>query len=643
MRLLLFGEFQAICPRAQIISINSKKNRALLAVLGSSSQPMLSRDKAANLLWGDKGEELAKGALRQSLSVLRKELGAQSDIIILKDNQIGLNHELVRLDARQFVEFSSRDGDELALINALDIFKGQFLEDVGVLTDEFEQWLAWERQRVLQLAIATASRLCSLVAPGRRISAAQKLLSLDPLRESSHRIAMEAYWEAGETALAAQQYATCAKILKDEFGVVPSEKTQRLRNQIAVQRAISVGSAASDNLEEQLENSGQDSRLTVVVLPLRDLSQNLEYQFLAEGLSADISSALSKFRGLVVISANSAQTDKTRQIANSTNGNRIDSRFAVDGSLRRTANALRISIRLIETRTGQEIWGERYEFGLDQLPYTQDDIVRAIASTLEGRLASAVAGGSGWKGASSFKIYEQVLRARHLISTYSVNEAEKLLLDAVNREPNYAHAHSWLSMSRWLLFIDTLDDGFIRKSVENGKRAVEIDPDDSTCLAHYGLALLFSRQFELADVVTQKALERNLFDLLAIDVRANFLSRVGHATRAIELLQQARKFNPYPPSYYWESLAIAQLALGCYRECIATLQLMSRTYWWDDLYLAACHAGLGNLVEGQKHVLKAKEAKPDLNLHKFLLAEPFKRDKDAKAILDLLHEAGLQA
>ena len=86
-RLSLLGEFALSAPGGHVVAITGKKNRALLAVLALSPGQTMTRERLSSLLWGDRGEEQARNSLRQSLAVLRKELGPDGNKLILSHGE----------------------------------------------------------------------------------------------------------------------------------------------------------------------------------------------------------------------------------------------------------------------------------------------------------------------------------------------------------------------------------------------------------------------------------------------------------------------------------------------------------------------------------------------------------------------------
>ncbi len=197
------------------ISLSTRKNKGLLAILALSPARRATRERLCGLLWGDRGEEQARSSLRQSLAVLRKEIGeAEAQVILTKDDLVIL--QPIRTDVTELLALDSSD-DAAKIRAVVDKCHGDLLADTVVRDDAFESWLAIERRRVGDRMISLLERLTELEVGPPAIEAARRLVDLDPLREASHRAAMKVYHRAGETALALQQFETCKKTLLAEL------------------------------------------------------------------------------------------------------------------------------------------------------------------------------------------------------------------------------------------------------------------------------------------------------------------------------------------------------------------------------------------------------------------------------------------
>jgi len=160
LRLLIMGEFSVRSSDGEPVPISSKKNKALLAILALSPGQTVTREHLSSLLWGDHGEEQARNSLRQSLAVLRKELGPnEAQVIRTHDDVIALRTEGIAVDALDILNVT--DQRDLPLLRAAAaLYRGDLLADLALHDETFEEWLATERARLK----ASALRLFDLLA-----------------------------------------------------------------------------------------------------------------------------------------------------------------------------------------------------------------------------------------------------------------------------------------------------------------------------------------------------------------------------------------------------------------------------------------------------------------------------------------------
>jgi DNA-binding SARP family transcriptional activator len=184
IQLKLLGAFSLKLPDGTELQLSSKKNRAILAILALSPNGQATRDRLCELLWGDRAEEQARSSLRQSLAVLRKELGAIETLILQsRDENINLNKAGVTIDVIQFAKHvSAANLDSLRL--AAELYDGEILADTSLKDESFENWVGEQRRDLNERAIAMLEKLTELETGGARVTIAKRLLALDPLREA---------------------------------------------------------------------------------------------------------------------------------------------------------------------------------------------------------------------------------------------------------------------------------------------------------------------------------------------------------------------------------------------------------------------------------------------------------------------------
>jgi TolB-like protein/class 3 adenylate cyclase/Flp pilus assembly protein TadD len=132
-------------------------------------------------------------------------------------------------------------------------------------------------------------------------------------------------------------------------------------------------------------------RLSIVVLPFADLSANRDQQYLADGITEDLTTDLSRIRHLLVISRDSAFTYKDRPVNAKQIGRELGVRYVLEGSVQRSGNQVRVTAQLINAETDAHLWAERFDRDASDWFALQDEITRQIALALNSELVSAEA------------------------------------------------------------------------------------------------------------------------------------------------------------------------------------------------------------------------------------------------------------
>jgi adenylate cyclase len=441
--LALLGRFSAVGPEGTARTISAKKNRALLAVLALSPGMAATRERLAGLLWGDRPDEQARSSLRQSLAALRKELGdADEAILQVKDDSVRLCATTVGVDVAAFLKSGQADGIE-PLREAARLYRGELLSDFGNREEGFEGWLSIERAQLRQEAIRILEKLAWLESGNERLVVAQKLVSLDPLREASQRLLMHSQFSLGERGLALKQFDDLKTLLRDELGVAPATETQQLANQIADDTAAQSGSGTTE-----LPSAKRSDKAVVAVMPFSNMSGDPEQDYFADGMTEDIITDLSRFSGISVVARNTVfaykgKTPNIREVCH-----RLNARAVLEGSIRKSGQRVRITAQLTDGISGTHLWADRYDRDLTDIFALQDEIAHHIVEQLRikllpGELAAEHA------AAVKFDAYNCYVKGRHFFhvgTKPALTLARKMFDLATTHDPSYAKAFAGVAL-----------------------------------------------------------------------------------------------------------------------------------------------------------------------------------------------------
>jgi TolB-like protein/DNA-binding winged helix-turn-helix (wHTH) protein/Flp pilus assembly protein TadD len=185
---------------------------------------------------------------------------------------------------------------------------------------------------------------------------------------------------------------------------------------------------------------------SLAVLPLVNVGGDAGDDYFSDGLTEELINSFSRVEGLAVVARTSAfaykkRTEDIREI-----GRRLGARHVLDGSVRRSGQALRINVQLIDAETGTQVWAEQYAGHLDDVFVLQAQITRSIVDVISPRLTPATvpALARAMEPMANTTAFELVLRGRHQLRRRNAESLERaigLFRRAIDAEPDYGSAY----------------------------------------------------------------------------------------------------------------------------------------------------------------------------------------------------------
>jgi adenylate cyclase len=198
------------------------------------------------------------------------------------------------------------------------------------------------------------------------------------------------------------------------------------------------------------------SKPSIAVLPFHNMSGDPEQEYLAYGMVEDIITGLSRIRWLFVIARNSTLAYKGRAVDVKQIGRELGVRYVVEGSVRRSADRLRVTGQLITAETGAHVWAERYDRKIDDVFAVQDEITLSVVGAIEPTLRLAEIERVKRKRPESLDAYELVLQSQADVFSRMPAQSERalvLLERALSLDPSYALAHAYAAECHHSLFL----------------------------------------------------------------------------------------------------------------------------------------------------------------------------------------------
>ncbi|HTU58219.1 MAG TPA: BTAD domain-containing putative transcriptional regulator, partial [Polyangiales bacterium] len=335
------------------------------------------RELLCGLLWPDVPDTQARASLRQALGHIRKAVSP--DLLQTSADQLFVNPGVLWVDVATVEKILLRPA--LDRFEATELYRAELLAGFPEITDAFERWLQNERTRSTERIAARLDEcLAALAAHGqteRALRVGEALLSLEPTRETTHRALMRLHWQSDDRPAALRQYEQCREALRRTLALAPSSETEGLRHSIlspspAPNEGRLVGAAEPEpepsaqpaplsQAPSLLERAG---RLPLAVLPFTAVGTAADAEqaeLFAQLLREDVTTGLSRFRGLAVIARETLSSlgERTRdpaRIARATGA-----RVVLSGSVLVAGERVRVTAALVDTTTLLELWSERWE------------------------------------------------------------------------------------------------------------------------------------------------------------------------------------------------------------------------------------------------------------------------------------------
>ena len=289
---------------------------------------------------------------------------------------------------------------------------------------------------------------------------------------------------------------------------------------------------------------------SIVVLPFANLSEDPEQAFLADGISEDLTTALSRLRWLFVIARNSAFAYKDRSVDVRAIARELGVRYALEGSVRRAGEHVRITAQLVDAEKGGHIWAERYDRRMDDIFAVQDEITGNIVASIEPHLYTREGYRAASKPPENVDVWGLVVRAIALVNQFGRREneeAQRLLHRALAIDPRYARAHAILSWALWWAtlyhYIEDRDAGY-EESARHAQEAVKQDANEPWARLMLGLNLSTSGQHDRALAEHEAALALNPNFALGRTTYGWALLRAGRYDEAIAETAKALRMSP---------------------------------------------------------------------------------------------------
>jgi TolB-like protein/Tfp pilus assembly protein PilF len=377
---------------------------------------------------------------------------------------------------------------------------------------------------------------------------------------------------------------------------------------------------------------------SIAVLPFKNLSGDADQEYLADAISEDIVTALSRWRWFFVIARHSSFAYKNTDIDPVRIGHELGVRYLLSGGVRTAGQRMRVTVQLVDALSGSNIWADKFDRELVDVFALQDELSEQVAGAIEPAMVEGEAGRVERKSFADFSALDCVYRAMWFHNQLSMGgsaEALDLFREAARRDPGLALAHVGVARELYgrVLYGEAEDpNAVLRAGLAAARAAIRLDPREAT--AHFAAAAL---ELYLGDHAAALDCAR-----LALTLNPNFayayyrLGQVlifsGEPDKAVAPLERSLSLSPRDPQLgaMLETLALAHYQARDYVTAAEIARSASRNMEGAiSAVLVSSLAQLGRFGEAVNALNRIDPANPSARRP---LAAPYMRDADREHI-----------
>ncbi|MBP1695746.1 MAG: adenylyl cyclase class-3/4/guanylyl cyclase [Deltaproteobacteria bacterium] len=390
---------------------------------------------------------------------------------------------------------------------------------------------------------------------------------------------------------------------------------------------------------------------SIAVLPFLNMSGDPKQEFLCDGITEDIITALSKVPMLFVIARNSTFTYRGKPVKVNQISEELGVQYVLEGSVQKSDNRVRITAQLIDALSGHHIWAERYDRDLKDIFALQDDVTRNILTAMQVKITEGEQALYRDKGIRNLNCYLKLLEGKNYLNRGDIegnNLARRMGEETLVMCPESSSAYGLLAithmMDYWLGSGKSPQES-IEKAIDLARKAIALD--DAYAHPHGLLSFLYSikREYEkaLAEGERAVALDPNGADVYAW--YAMSLTFAERSEEAIPLFQKAIRLNPFGPTWYFFDLGNALLIAERYEEAVSAYKKAlqrSPDNLLAHVLLTTTYSKMGREKEARAEAAEVLRINPKFSLDYFAKALPFKDQKVTNNLIEALRKAGLK-
>ena len=457
---------------------------------------------------------------------------------------------------------------------------------------------------------------------------------------------LESIAEEGGICISGTAYDHVKTKLPFRYEYQGEQKVKNIKGPVRIYKVLIEKDVDELILDKKLELPDKPS---VAVLPFKNLSGDPRQEFFSDGFTEDITTTLAKIPRMFVIARESSFTFKGKSVQIQEIGRELGVRYVLEGSIQKFGDQIRITAQLIDATNGHHLWAEKYDRELKDIFAMKDEITMKIATVLQVKLTDGEMANWGPE-TESFEAYIKVMQSWEHFRAFTPDDnilSRQKAKEALDLDPNYSSA---TEMFAWTLLMDGIfgTSKTPEKSIEQAFELAQkvLDRGDSDAGAHFLIGYAYSRKGQFDKAISELEIARDLFPNNA-EINAGLgmiLNAAGKPEDAINVLKNAMRLSPIPPSWYLENLGGAYRLTGQYKKAVheykKAIQLQP-----DDMFshlnLALCYVKLGREEDANAEAAEVLRINPKFSAESYAKHIPLKGEASKKILIDGMRKAGL--
>jgi adenylate cyclase len=397
---------------------------------------------------------------------------------------------------------------------------------------------------------------------------------------------------------------------------------------------------------------------SIAVMPFANMSEDPKQEFLCDGMTEEIITALTKMPRLFVIARNSTFAYKGKLVKVKQISEELGIRYVLEGSVQRSGNRLRVGVQLIDALTGGHLWAESYDRDLKDIFALQDEITVKILTGVQAKLAlggdvlvAQKLAEKYYRGKQGLDCYFKFLQGRGYYDRWNIQDsklarrtAEEMVAMCPENPVGYMLL-GWIHHQEYVLGSTESPQETIEKAIDLAQKSLSID--DSLPNGHGLLCMLYTvkGEYDKALAEGERAATLDPSGTPHLNSYAYSLNFSGQPEKAIPLFEKIIRFNPIGPSYLYQCYGTALRDTERFEEAVSAFKKAIRLSP-DNIYahagLAVTYSMIGREKEALAEAAEVLRIDPKYSVGSFAKNHPYKDQSQTDRVVSAMRKAGLK-